>query len=322
MTIQVRCPNSDCGKVLSVRDDFAGQTGRCPSCGATLDIPAGGEGPAHVVPVRSRRPDPEEEDPVPVYPSRPRRRPRDDYDDEYEDSDYEEDRRGARRRSPYDERYGRRRPPSTAGTIVCLGIGIGLLVFLAFVPLFPMFSFTFPANFRVPVQPEVGGMIKLTEGMVLVIVTGVVALICVVALILYLSIAESISDIFLTVAGCLAGGWSITVLVWMVAFIWDIFTFNGVTKTRGGVGIVPGIGLWLGLGLALGLVAVFATLIGIRGRTLWLYLGEGVGLVAGILLLTLNVQPWESNDKMKYLAAKEKRYRPLLLNEANLRRAR
>jgi len=34
-----------CGKGLKVRDDLAGRTVRCPGCGATIRVPAGGEAP-------------------------------------------------------------------------------------------------------------------------------------------------------------------------------------------------------------------------------------------------------------------------------------
>ena len=36
MSITFQC---DCGKKLQVADHYAGKKGRCPSCGATLDIP-------------------------------------------------------------------------------------------------------------------------------------------------------------------------------------------------------------------------------------------------------------------------------------------
>src|SRR6266849_3190661 len=40
MTIQVKCPNASCAKVLTVQEDFAGKKGKCPACGSELMIPA------------------------------------------------------------------------------------------------------------------------------------------------------------------------------------------------------------------------------------------------------------------------------------------
>ncbi len=41
MPIRVEC---DCGKSLNVPDKLAGKKGKCPACGAVLNIPAGGGG--------------------------------------------------------------------------------------------------------------------------------------------------------------------------------------------------------------------------------------------------------------------------------------
>src|SRR5689334_11576963 len=40
MPINVACP---CGRKLQIADAFAGQQGRCPVCGRTLDLPAPAE---------------------------------------------------------------------------------------------------------------------------------------------------------------------------------------------------------------------------------------------------------------------------------------
>jgi len=37
--IQVKCPNPRCGRTLAVKGDLAGSKGKCPSCGAEVDIP-------------------------------------------------------------------------------------------------------------------------------------------------------------------------------------------------------------------------------------------------------------------------------------------
>jgi hypothetical protein len=334
MTIQVRCPNSACGKILSVRDDFAGKTGKCPSCGTTMPIPYPGEGPGagkrpsrvqpqreeeddddRIAPSRSRRRRDDDDDDVPVASSRSRRRREE--EDDYDDADDYDDRR-SRRRSRYDEprRRPRAREPFVA-TVVLLGVGIGVLIFLSFIPLFGMYMVSAAKNMPGQVKPEIAGMIKLTEGKILLIVTIVVAVVCVAALVLYFVTPQHISDAFITVTGCIAGGWGITLLLWIVGFVWDILAVNSFMKEAAGGrdegGISPGIGLWLGLFLALAVVVIFAILIGLRGRAVWLYLGEGVGLLAGIILLTLNVQPWNTGKKEQMQDSKfAKRYLPLV----------
>jgi HEAT repeat protein len=39
MAIKLRCPNPDCGRVLRVPDERAGQTGACPVCGVAIRVP-------------------------------------------------------------------------------------------------------------------------------------------------------------------------------------------------------------------------------------------------------------------------------------------
>ncbi len=37
--IRLRCPAEDCGKKLTVGDELAGRTGKCPACGTTIVVP-------------------------------------------------------------------------------------------------------------------------------------------------------------------------------------------------------------------------------------------------------------------------------------------
>jgi len=39
MAIEVRCPNSDCGKGFKLRDSLAGKKVRCPGCGTVIKVP-------------------------------------------------------------------------------------------------------------------------------------------------------------------------------------------------------------------------------------------------------------------------------------------
>ncbi|MBY0526652.1 MAG: hypothetical protein K2R98_24865 [Gemmataceae bacterium] len=40
MPIRVQCPNEACGKVMMVKDQFAGTKGKCPDCGQAVLVPA------------------------------------------------------------------------------------------------------------------------------------------------------------------------------------------------------------------------------------------------------------------------------------------
>jgi hypothetical protein len=59
MPIVLTCP---CGRRLQIRDEYAGQEGKCPACGRTFDIPAPSEdetAPFSLEPVRKPEPEPE-----------------------------------------------------------------------------------------------------------------------------------------------------------------------------------------------------------------------------------------------------------------------
>jgi hypothetical protein len=325
MAINVRCPNDACGKMLSVRDDFAGKTGKCPNCGTLMPIPdAAGEEPIAAVldteteaAAKSPPTAPAEEEPIPVRPYLARRR--------REDDDFDEPRPRRRRYEDEEEMPPVRRSgghTAFVGTIVCLSVGIALLILLGLTPIFSMYAITFPnmpiAGFAGNLSPPVSGMLFLTEGKILLIVSQVAAALCIAGLIVFLTAAPRVADIFVTICSCVAGGWGVAALFWVLAFIWDINTMSlarQVAPQLFGTGMAPGVGLWIGLGASIALVAVFSALITIRGRTAWLYLSEGLGLVAGVLLLTLNVQPWVSDEPADHFSGKptklSRRYLPL-----------
>jgi hypothetical protein len=295
--------------MLSVRDEYAGKTGKCPSCGATMNIPYPGEAiEPGARPSRSRPDRYQDED----YPPRGARSRRPGPDDDYDEYD---DRRGSR----YDESRGRRRTREPfVGTLVCLGIGIGLLLFLGLTPLFNYAGVSAKAgNLNIPGGNLGGSQASPSlfkgdkdfdggwQGKVILIVTLLIAVFSAVCLILYLTINPAASDLITTISGCIAGAWSITVAFWYVGFIWKVFTFSskfkeffgGRNNPFGGtieVSVSPGIGLWFGLVAALGAVGVFSTLMTLRGKTLWIYLAEGIGLLLGILLMLVAVRPWKT----------------------------
>jgi hypothetical protein len=261
-------------------------------------------------PSRSR-PERYEDDDYPPREARSRRQRSDDDYDNYDD----------RRRSPYDEPRGRGRTREPfVGTLICLGIGIGLLLFLGLTPLFNFAGSSVKAsNMKVPggdlpVSQQPGSLFKGDkefdggwQGKVILIVTLLIAVLSAVSLILYLTINPTASDLITTISCSIAGAWSAVVFFWYIGFIWKVFTFSSkmkelVNKQFGNnpfgikleVSLTPGIGLWIGLVVALGTVGVFSTVMTLRGKTLWIYLAEGIGLLLGILLMLVAVQPWKT----------------------------
>src|SRR6266849_5233240 len=116
MPIKVQCR---CGRVLLVKEEMAGKTGRCPECEQLVKIPSAeddGEETLrkHSQAIRSRT---DEDD----WPSSRRRV------DEAEDE--EEDARPRRRR-----KRGDRKEPARGRTIALLSIGIAALILLALAP--------------------------------------------------------------------------------------------------------------------------------------------------------------------------------------------
>jgi len=295
MAIQVRCPNGACGKRLSVGDDYAGRTGKCPSCGAAVQIPQL-HGGGHYTSPPADSPSSLNE-PRTVYPegsSRPTGEP-----EAYGGP--------AGSRQPWEgdrKTYGRPGRPGDLciGTLVCLAVAGGLLLLLTFVPIFSMFGVSVPATeeFRRERVPSIGGMIKLTEGVLYLVITILVTGFVITGMVLYLTIPERVSRIFVTVAGCVGAGWSLTLFLWTGAFIWDIFAASGWLKVNErGVGIYPGIGLWLGLVASLGAGVVSIIPVCLRGRPVWLSVGLGGGFLLGVLLFTVNVQPWSQGISRK-----------------------
>jgi hypothetical protein len=297
MTIHVRCPNAECGKLLAVRDDFAGKTGKCPSCGATMPIPAADESPPVLAAAVEDEAPPEHE----PRPAARRRRRRQEEEDEDDYDDYDDDRPRGRGRF---QREDRRRPrdPQLA-TLLCLGIGIGLLLFLAFTPLF---SFATKSGLGVGIGASESvpslftgdpNFIGTWPGKVIMFATLAVAVLVVVSLVVCLTASPEVGDLMVTIGSCVAGGWGVTALLWQLGLIWKVFSLakkiNEIIGNRD-ISVSPGIGLWIGMGLALATVAVFSCLMSLRQKTLWIYLGEGVGLGLGLLVGLVVVQPWKT----------------------------
>jgi ribosomal protein S27E len=58
MPIKVKCPNADCGKVATVKDEFAGKRAKCPACGTIMTIPNGAGAAAAPAAARPAAPPP------------------------------------------------------------------------------------------------------------------------------------------------------------------------------------------------------------------------------------------------------------------------
>src|SRR5438094_7394576 len=114
MPIKISCPNPNCRKSLTARDEMAGRRVKCPACGGTIAIPAAQD-------------QIEELDEVPApAPRRRERPPEDDYDDD----------RPPPRRAPAGGGLFAGKGLSAAGTIFTF-VGVGLLLLLAISVFFP-----------------------------------------------------------------------------------------------------------------------------------------------------------------------------------------
>lgn len=311
MTIQVRCPNSACGKLLAVRDDFAGKTGKCPSCGTTMPIPYPNEAPsAAITPEVGEPPAREELEAIPVRGGRARQRryEEDEEDESYDDYDEDDDRRPRRRRTREEDERRRRPVWPEVSTLVCLGLGIFCFLVLSIIPLFSYatasgavlgFSASKSSDSLFTGDPD---FIGTWQGKVLMIATLAVLVLTAVALILYLTFRPEDSDPIITITGAVAGAWGVTVLLWLLGLIWKVFNLSGEINKRlannplgkAEISITPGVAIWIGLIVAVGGLAAFSTLMSLRRKTLWMYVGEGVGLALGILITVLVVQPWKT----------------------------
>jgi hypothetical protein len=201
---------------------------------------------------------------------------------------------------------GARRVGLGAGAVICFALGTVLILFLMVVPLFNMISLNLPNRDRLPPDagPKVGGMVRLTEGAIYLYVTTFVAGFCLNGLLLYLVAPGRLSANLVTTGACVAAGSALTLLLWTGGFIWDIFVVNNwILADRPDPSkvetIAPGLGLWLGLGAAGVGVAVFVVVICLRGKPILLVPALVGGLAAGVLLVTVDVQPWNPGPSRK-----------------------
>lgn len=92
MAINVKCPKPGCGKVLSVKDEYAGKTGKCPVCGTAVKVPmikASPETPAAKGPAKAPAPAPAAPAPRPKAKAPPPPLDEDDVEEPYEPDEEE-----------------------------------------------------------------------------------------------------------------------------------------------------------------------------------------------------------------------------------------
>ncbi len=111
-----------CGRQLQAREEFVGQVVRCPTCGKTMPVPAGGV--AEVEPAGPADPEPRARYDAPRDrydgPDRPPPRSRYDERDDWDD-------RGRRRR--FEDDYGPRRPLSVTSGKATVALVLGIASF-------------------------------------------------------------------------------------------------------------------------------------------------------------------------------------------------
>jgi len=299
MPIKVQCPNAACGQIITVRDEYVGKRGKCPACGAAMMIPTTA---AREVPT-PRQPPPQD-------------RPRSGILVEVTDT------AGLSPLTPVEDlglpspdvvdaaaEPPEPPPPPSApapgllsgytmadlATRTALIIGIVALVLLSLVPQARwLYISTSSRENHFLMQADLtlwatGSGVGLT----LLVYSALLAFLAVVCLVCLDLLARETSDALIAAIGGLAGGWGVTVLFWMLGFIWKALTTAGKHGSRD-VTILPGFGLIFGFFAALSAIAVFGYLVISRRRFLWLGAAGILGFFFGMLLLLFSARPWEA----------------------------
>jgi hypothetical protein len=221
----------------------------------------------------------------------------------------------------FDNRRGRPATTTTkaaAGVItrLALGLGISALCLLALSPRLHWIYVSKPDKvqrqpdvFPVPdvsnVPDEVGlANIYLGEALIsfdILYISLAVAALALVALMLTPTQQRDLADGAIAASGSAAVGWGVLVGLWQLGIAWRVFVvsshFAEHQKIMGvrsqNASIYPGPGLGLGLLAAALVVIVFAVLVVTRKRFLWVLTAGALGFVLGLLILVLNVRPWQ-----------------------------
>jgi hypothetical protein len=325
MPIKFSCA---CGQELIVKDEFAGRTGTCPVCKRPVAVPPGASGVPRPAPDnRTTRTGPAkpgrraEEDPFdfgsPPRDDRlagtrspnPARREEDPFDFGTPGRDEGEEGRGPSSRF---RRSGRVAQTS----VVLLGVGIGLIVFLGLTPVFNLYfySVSFVAtdpstkarvkelNEEVRKHPDtvpsVAGLIETWRGVLILVFSLLLAAAVTVCLVLLQAAPSGAADRVTIATGAACAGWGLLVLLYYFCLIVKGFAMS--QSIEGGTNIdvklrfIPGVGLWLGVLAAGGVLWLFCSLLSLRRALPWGGIGLGAAAFFGLLLVCLDVQPWDT----------------------------
>jgi hypothetical protein len=313
MPIQFQCPNASCGQVLTVKDEYAGRKGRCPSCGTAVDIPAAKPVPA-APPAEEEKPELEAQ---PV--DEPRRSRADEEEWAVEDAHRIDRGRVVRPASRAGADRFRRRGPGGTGALVAGAIA---LIVLAFVP-YLSWTWTFESDSRSrgggfdnrPLQNRMqdsmrsfglemmakmaGDFMGSGVGGAFLILSALTAVLAVYALAVSASLQPEAAEALITTSSSAGVFWGTTALLWIVGFGWRVFTmWSDLTDLGGGRGgssglvIIPGIGLWLGFVAAVLVVIACSYLLASRGKAAFMLAAGGAGFLLGVLLVVFGVKPW------------------------------
>jgi hypothetical protein len=300
MTMQVKCPNGSCGKLLTVQEEYVGKKGKCPSCGNELTIPAStnGTGGAETRPVqsldRTERRDSAPPNFVPV--------------DRVHDA--------------MDHALPAKRPLETPATEqtstgnltrAALGVGICCLALLSIAPRMEWIFLTnrshnFTPIGQEPVRREFANRdIAIGDPFLDIRAASAdfryyslaVAVLAVIALMLTPTTLRDLTDGAIAASGSVAVGWAAIAGIWQLGILWKVFAFASIIHDQqvfSGVhnadaGVWPGPGLVLGLLASLIAIAVFGSLVASRKRYLWLLTGATMGMAIGLLLLVFYIKP-------------------------------
>jgi hypothetical protein len=307
MAMQVTCPNVACGKVLTVQEEFAGKKGKCPACGSELMIPAAPRGESG-----AGRPGPASRgrygsnEPADALPAAATVRPVD-------DDDFAFDKRRDRSASATSK------PAAGAMTRLALAVGIGALTLLALSPMMHWIYISKPD--KVQSRPDVlfpDGLKVLPDGTEetllanlylnesvagfdILYISLAIAALALVALMLAPTQQRDLADGAIAASGSAAVGWGVLVGIWQLGLTWKVINLAGRYTEQQRVqnirpptaSVYPGPGLGFGLLAATVVVLVFAILVLSRKRILWVLTAGGIGFLIGLLILVLNVKPWQ-----------------------------
>jgi predicted RNA-binding Zn-ribbon protein involved in translation (DUF1610 family) len=299
MPIKVQCPNPACGSVITVRNEYAGKRGKCPSCGAAMMIPTAAvreallarqqqqEKPRGGIPVEAG----DTAGLSPLTPMDELRLPA---------SDVPEDAASPEPPSPSAPPAGLLFGYSIAelATRTALIIGIAALVLLSFLP---QVHWLYLSGFskeqdslrlRMLQHTFIGGLAGEGLSVTLLAYSMLLASLSILCLLLLELLPRDKADPILAAVGAMACGWGVTVLFWLFGYVWKAFAVASEIGSKDRT-VLPGFGLVLSLFSAVSIILVFGYLVASRRRFFWLLAAGLLGFFFGVFLVIFSVRPWD-----------------------------